>query len=136
MIRHAQIAFAAALFGLAAGCVTTSSIETGRAHPSLEIENGYVKIDGKTVKPMEVPEILEEHGISHDTVIHIRLNELDKLNEAQLFRGILANAGYRRTALVTKEHAEAWSRASREPAEPARQKPPARPRLRYRSATE
>lgn len=118
-----------ALAALACGCTTTSSVETGRAHPSLEIENGYVKLDGRVVKPFEVPEILEEHGIAHDTVIHIRLNELDRLREAQLFRAILANAGYRRTALVTKEHAEAWSK-SKETGAAAQPAQPQRPRLR------
>lgn len=115
------------------GCATSSSIETGMAHPSIEIAGKNVKIDGRLVSPWDVPGILEDHGVSHDTVIHIRVLELDHLREAQAFRILLAREGYSRTALVTKEHAEAWSKSSVNSLRPA-QRP--QPRIRYRSPDE
>ena len=141
------LAFAAA-FALVAGCTTTSALETGMAKPSIEISNGQVMIWGKVVSPRELPEILEEHQVSHDTVIHIRINELDHLREAQMVCSLLTVHGYRRAVLVTKEHAEAWSKSSARLAEehsasarqeyrpPARQVQERKPKVRYRSADE
>ena len=126
---------AAALALMTAGCRTTSSIETGMAHPSLEIVGSGVKFDGNYVSPWEVPDILERHGVKHDTVVHIRLHELDRLKEAQAFRHLLAQHGYRRTALVTKEHTEAWSRERQNADAPAASSQK-RPKIRYRSASE
>ncbi len=129
------LATAAALV-LAAGCSTTSVFETDKAHPSLEMDGKFVKCYGKVVSPYDVPDMLEDHGIDRKTVIHIRVNDLSHLREAQGFRILLARAGYSRTALVTKEHAEAWSRqsAGAAPQPPSRRQE--RPRVRYRSANE
>lgn len=119
---------------LFAGCATKSVFQTDKAHPSLEMDGKFVKYEGRVVSPYDVAGILEDHGVSHDTVIHIRVNQLDHLKEAQGFRILLARAGYSRTALVTKEHAEAWSKQSNDA--PAAQPRRARPRIRYRSADE
>lgn len=106
-MRNFQIALCAALLAVSfAGCRTRSTIETSLAHPSIEIYGSGVKFQGKYVMPQDVPDILERHGVSHDTTIHIRLETLDRLREAQAFRGLLAKHGYRRSALVTREHAE------------------------------
>lgn len=123
----------AAMLAALAGCVTAQSFETGREHPSLEIVGSGVKFQGEYVMPDEVPKLLEECGVPHDAVVHIRISqfdrlreaqafrgrdkarigrdaaEFDRLMEAQAFRGLLARAGYTRTALVTKEHGESWS---------------------------
>ena len=125
MTRLVQFALVLGVFAMAcAGCRTTSTIETGMAHPSLEIVGSSVRLGGKLVSPWDVPDILEQHGVSHDTVVHIRINELDRLNEAQAFRRLLAMRGYRRTALVTKEHAESMvGRYEPPPAVPHQQAP-------------
>ncbi len=108
MKKYAVIVAAAMLSALA-GCVTAQSFETGREHPSLEIVGSGVKFQGEYVMPDEVPKLLEECGVPHDAVVHIRISQFDRLREAQAFRGLLARAGYTRTALVTKEHGESWS---------------------------
>ena len=122
---------------LFAGCATESSVfQTDKAHPSLEMVGKQVKCNGEIVSPYDVPKILEEHGVSHDTRIHIRVNQvsLEDAQAAHLFRHVLAQAGYSRSSLVTKEHAEAWSKQTNSPAAPP--KTPAKPRIRYRSADE
>ena len=124
-----------ALAAAATGCVTAHTFETGRDNPSLEIVGGGVKYQGEYVMPQEVPELLEECGVAHDTVIHVRIHEFDRLKEAQLFRGMLARAGYTRVALVTKEHGESWSQTKARPDEP-RTGSPSRPRVRMRKAYE
>ena len=125
------------LAALCCGCSTTSVFETDKAHPSLEMDGNQVKCNGKVVSPYDVPKILEEHGISHDTRIHIRINrvELEHAQAAHLFRHILASAGYSKTSLVTKQHAEAWSQKAQEPPAPVNDAQ-AKPQIRYRSADE
>lgn len=120
---------------LLSGCSSPASvIQTDKSHPSLELDGNQVRCNGITVSPYDVPKILEEHGVRHDTLIHIRVNGQQYTREAHLFRHVLARGGYSRSALVTKEHAEAWTEASRNPASPVSSPP--RPRIRYRSANE
>ena len=135
-IRHSTFFILhSAFFILLAGCSTTSVFETDKAHPSLEMDGKYVKYEGNIVSPYEVPDILKQHGVSTKTIIHIRVNQLDHLREAQAFRHVLARAGYNRTALVTKEHAEAWSQQSTKSSSPSNPTK-SRPKIRYRSSTE
>ena len=125
------------LAALCCGCSTTSVFETDKAHPSLEMDGNQVKCNGEVVSPYDVPKILEKHGVSHDTRIHIRINqlELEHAQAAHLFRHILARAGYSKTSLVTKQHADAWSQKSIDSQSPVND-PQAKPRVRYRSANE
>ena len=133
-MRHCAMFAVLAAFCALCGCRTTSTIETGLAHPSLEIVGSGVKLHGRYVRPEDVPEILEEHGVKHDTVVHIRLYEFDRMHEAQAFRRLLAHHGYKRTALVTKEHAEAIVPGQQPPSPPPARDvaPPARLRKQVR----
>ncbi len=117
-----------------AGCSSPPVVfQADKSHPTLEMDGQYVMWNGERVSPYDVPEMLDEIGIDRKTTIHIRVIRLDA-NAAQAFRHVLARGGYSRTALVTKEHAEAWSKASRQP--DLQSNPPVRPRIRYRSADE
>lgn len=127
------LSLALLLFG---GCASETVFQTDKAHPSLELDGNRVLYEGEAVSPYDVAEILEDHGISHDTIIHIRVRQLDHLKEAQAFRHVLARAGYNRTALVTKEHAESWSRESSGGNGAHSANRPSRPPIRYRSADE
>lgn len=134
VILHA--AFCIVHSTLLSGCSSPSSvIQTDKSHPSLELDGNQVRCNGITVSPYDVPKILEEHGVKHDTLIHIRVKGRQYTREAHLFRHVLARGGYSRSTLVTKEHAEAWSQESNRAASPT-PKPQQKPRIRYRSAYE
>ena len=99
------------------------------------MDGRQVKCNGEIVSPYDVPKILEQHHISHDTRIYIRVNQIEYTQEAHIFRHVLARAGYSHTTLVTKEHAEAWSQQAKESPSPVGSSKP-KPRIRYRSANE
>ena len=127
------LSLALLLFG---GCASDSVFQTDKSHPSLELDGNRVLYEGEVVSPYDVAEILEDHGISHETIIHIRVRQLDHLKEAQAFRHVLARAGYNRTALVTKEHADSWSNETKGGSRSPSASRPSRPPLRYRGADE
>lgn len=138
-IRHSSFVILLSAFivlpsAFCTGCSSPSSVlQTDKSHPSLEIDGNQVRCNGVTVSPYDVPKILEEHGVSHNTLIHIRVKEQRYTREAHLFRHVLARGGYSHSTLVTKEHAEAWSQESNRAAARKLQQ---KPRIRYRSAYE
>lgn len=94
---------------LACGCTTTrQTIELDARHPSVRQTATGVYIGDVKVKPERVPGYLDDFDIPHDRTIHILLDEdVRDLRPARFLMACLARAGYTRSVLVTKRHAEA-----------------------------
>ena len=94
---------------LSCGCTTTrQTIELDAQHPSVRQTAAGVYIGDVKVKPERVPGYLDDFDIPHDRTIHILLAEdVRDLRPARFLMACLARAGYTRSVLVTKRHAEA-----------------------------
>ena len=111
-VRAAALSFLASVLALS-GCSTTDAtyINLDASHPSLEIDGSRVKFNGEYIDPYKVPKILEQFEVPKDRVINIRISKIEDFSgrDAMALKRLLAMHGYKRTALVTAEHAESWS---------------------------
>lgn len=124
---------------LTCGCVTDRTVSLDPAAPSLVVKVTGVFFDGAHVAPAEAADILDDAGVARDRTIPILLDEdVRDLREARQLMRTLAKAGYRRPVLVTRRHAEAANVDPKKRADAAarRPAPSARPRVRYKRATE
>jgi len=90
------------------GCTTTRTIELDARNPAIEIKTTGVYFEKELVEVQDVPDRLEDLGIPKDQTIHILVNTevLKDLSKARTLMGYLAKAGYSRSVLVTKRHAD------------------------------
>lgn len=96
------------------------------------------------IDPKDLPDILEDYEVPHDSVIHILVDEdaQHNLKPARVVMGMLAHQGYRRSVLVTKKRAESRVRTEEEIARerrdgqytPTRRRGPGK--IRYKGANE
>ena len=87
------------------GCASSRTLELDANHPAVSVTTAGVKFGDEPVKPEEVAEILEDHDVPHDRVIHILLDpNVKNLMPARTLMGLLSRAGYTRSVLVTAEH--------------------------------
>ncbi len=78
-------------------------------NPAVSVSMLGVKFGDRLVEPAEVPEILKDYGIPRNRVIHIQLDpSVRDLRQARFLMWCLAKAGYTRSVLVTKRHAESF----------------------------
>ena len=122
------------------GCATSrTSIELDAQHPAVRMTTTGIRFGDTSVLPQEVPEILEDFDVPHDRTIHILLEEgvLD-LRPARLLMACLAKAGYSRSVLVTKRHAESVNLGRRKAPAPAAApaSAPGPRKIRYKKANE
>ena len=107
------IAAAALLAAAACGCATSKMkyLNLDASNPSIEIAHQGIKLNGEYIDPFEIPKILERFEIPKKRVINIRVSDPMQFDgrTAMSLKKLLARHGYSRTALVTKESAEAWS---------------------------
>ena len=128
--RNAAGVFAAlaGLVILAGGCVSTRQIDVSRAHTEIRIVDAKdVYIGDERVDPSEVPQMLEDCGIPHDTVIYFKADDalrrewddfhrmqggractsrnggeaFKDLRSIDVFRMLLLKAGYNKSVLVS-----------------------------------
>lgn len=120
------------------GCATSrTSIELDAKHPAVRMTAAGIRFGDMSVRPQEVPEILDDFDVPHDRTIHILLDEdVRDLRPARLLMACLAKAGYTRSVLVTKRHSESFNLGRRKPASPAAAPAPAPRRIRYKKANE
>lgn len=128
---------------LSCGCVTANTIELDAQNPAVRVTTTGTYFGGKRVEPMQVAEILEEHGIPHDRTIHILIDmEVAKdLSGARALMWLLARAGYTRPMLVTKRHADKFIKEDGDKGSGGSGASPARPVqgkrvIRYKKASE
>ena len=122
--------------GLCCGCATSrTSIELDARHPALRMTPSGVLFGGKSVRPQDVPGILGDYDVPCHRTIHILLDEdVRDLRPARFLMACLARAGYTRSVLVTKRHAESIVRDRRKAPPPAAA--PAPRRIRYKKSDE
>lgn len=167
--RNAAGVFAvlAGLVLLTGGCVSTRQIDVSRAHTEIRIVDAKdVYIGDERVDPAEVPQMLEDCGIPHDTVIYFKADdalrrEWDEFRQTQggkdcssenggaafqdlrnidVFRMLLLKAGYNKSVLVS-DRLTAAERVKSPPSGAGgsvRKKaaPASRPKVRYRRSRE
>lgn len=108
-----RAAFALLLAAVACGCATSKVkyLNLDAHNPSIEIAPQGIKLNGEYIDPYEIPKILERFEIPKKRVINIRISDPMQFDgrTAMSLKKLLAMHGYSRTALVTKENAEAWS---------------------------
>jgi len=96
---------------LTCGCTSQKTLELDAEHPAVRVSVQGVLFDGRHVQPTEVPEILEDYDIPHERVIHILLDpDVKELRQARFLMYCLSRAGYTRSVLVMKRHAESENR--------------------------
>ena len=121
------------------GCATRGAIELDADHPSVRMTTHGVMFGEESVLPQEVPEILSDYDVPNDRVIYILLeDDVKDLGPARTLMGYLGKAGYTRSVLVTKRHAESINVGKRKPTAAGAVVPKrtgAR-RIRYRKAGE
>jgi hypothetical protein len=115
------------------GCMHTSYVSDSK-HPEVEFsEDGGLLWRGRFIKLEELPEFLEDSGVSRKSQIDIRVSErMRSLRAPRRLLFILRRAGYTRGVLVTKK--KAYSHSSMPPPNRPRQvKPqPQRKNIRYK----
>ena len=107
---HKTAAFCAiaGVMAFAPGCMTRRTVQLDAQNPAVRVSVNGVLFGNTFVKPQEVPEILDDHGVPRSRVIHILLDgDVRNLGEARFLIGCLGKAGYTRPVLVTRRHAEA-----------------------------
>ena len=135
--RYDHLAAACALLcalALSGGCMTRRTVQLDAQNPAVRISLNGVLFGDTFVKPQEVAEILDDHGVPRSRVIHILLDgDVVNLAEARFLMACLARAGYTRPVLVTRRHAESVNlgRRKRTGASSAPEKP-----IRYKRGNE
>lgn len=133
----------AALLGVCTlgGCASTKVIGLDAAHPSIRASSNGFLIGNRFVVPQEIIDTLEDYEVPKDRVIHILIDEdmESNLKPVRAFMGMLAKAGYRRSVLVTKKHAESEVVTEAEQRERTVRRStstPSRKKIRYKGANE
>lgn len=126
--------FLLAAFILLSGCTHTTYVSDSK-HPEVEFtEDGGLLWRGKFIELHELPELLEDSGVSRKSQIDIRVSErMRSLKAPRALLFILRRAGYTRGVLVTKK--KAYSEASAQTQTPPRQhqaQPQQRRKIRYK----
>ncbi len=126
--------FLLAAFILLSGCTHTIYVSDSK-HPEVEFtEDGGLLWRGKFIELHELPELLEDSGVSRKSQIDIRVSErMRSLKAPRALLFILRRAGYTRGVLVTKK--KAYSEASAQTQTPPRQQqaqPQQRRKIRYK----
>ena len=115
------------------GCTHTAYVSDSK-HPEVEFsEDGGLLWRGRFVDLEELPELLEESGVSRKSQIDIRVpDRMRSLKAPRRLLFILRRAGYTRGVLVTKK--KAYSHSSMPPPKPEQQASPQtqRRKIRYK----
>lgn len=115
------------------GCTHTAYVSDSK-HPEVEFsEDGGLLWRGRYIALEELPELLEDSGVSRKSQIDIRVSErMRSLKAPRRLLFILRRAGYTRGVLVTKK--KAYSHSSTPPPKPPLQVLPQsqRRRIRYK----
>ena len=129
-MRILQIAFTLALV-LSCGCTHTSYVSDSK-HPEVEFsEDGGLMWRGRFIELHELPELLEDSGVSKKSQIDIRVSErMRSLKAPRMLLFILRKAGYTRGVLVTKK--KAYSQASAPVPKPVQRQPQPSRKIRYK----
>ena len=130
MVRMLSLAVFAAL----AGCSHTAYVASSK-NPEVEFtENGELTWRGRFIELNELPEILEDTGVSKKSQIDIRVSErMRSLKAPRALLFILRRAGYTRGVLVTKKQARSSSSAPiPQLSEPLPQSHPQHGKIRYK----
>ena len=130
LVRMLSMAALAAV----AGCSHTSYVASSK-NPEVEFtEDGGLTWRGRFIELDELPEILEDAGVSRKSQIDIRVSErMHSLKAPRALLFILRKAGYTRGVLVTKKQARSSSSAP-PPKSPAKipENRPQRGKIRYK----
>jgi hypothetical protein len=122
---------------LTGGCVSRRTVVLDAKNPAVRVSMNGVLFGDTFVKPQEVPEILDDHGVPRDRVIHILLDsEVRDLREARFLMACLGRGGYTRPVLVTKRHAESINRGKRKNVQKSEAGPHSGRKIRYRRGNE
>ena len=114
--------------------MTRRTVRLDAQNPAVRVSVNGVLFGDTFVKPQEVPEILDDHGVPRSRVIHILLDsDVRNLGEARFLIGSLGRAGYTRPVLVTKRHAESVNLGKRKKTETPKMNSG---RVRYKRAAE
>ncbi|MBO5941636.1 MAG: hypothetical protein J6R18_10625 [Kiritimatiellae bacterium] len=114
------------------GCTHTTYVADSK-HPEVEFsEDGGLKWRGKFIELEELPELLEDAGVSKKSQIDIRVSErMRSLKAPRVLLFILRRAGYTRGVLVTEKRAYSEV-ANPPPAAPQRHIQPQKGKIRYK----
>jgi hypothetical protein len=122
-----------AMLVLHLGCTHTTYVSDSK-HPEVEFtEDGGLLWRGKFIELHELPELLEDSGVSKKSQIDIRVSErMRSLKAPRVLLFILRRAGYTRGVLVTKK--KAYSEGSASPSKPLQQQAQPQPvrKIRYK----
>ena len=100
----------------AGGCASRKVVQLDSKNPAVRCSMSGIYFGDERVEVGDVPDILESYDISHDRVIHIRLDHgVSDLREARMLMVNLARRGYTRPVLVTERHAESLKTGKRKP---------------------
>jgi hypothetical protein len=129
-IRISHIAFVAA-FIFSCGCTHTTYVSDSK-HPEVEFaEDGGLMWRGRFIELHELPELLEDSGVSKKSQIDIRVSErMRSLKAPRMLLFILRKAGYTRGVLVTKK--KAYSESSAAAPKPVRGQTQPLKKIRYK----
>jgi hypothetical protein len=125
-------AVSGAMLVLHLGCTHTTYVSDSK-HPEVEFtEDGRLLWRGKFIELHELPELLEDSGVSKKSQIDIRVSErMRSFKAPRMLLFILRRAGYTRGVLVTKK--KAYSEASAPaPGPRGRQVQPSAGKIRYK----
>ena len=130
-VLHIALTMAFVVFS---GCTHTTYVADAK-HPEVEFaEDGGLMWRGRFIELHELPELLEDSGVSRKSQIDIRVSErMRSLKAPRALLFILRRAGYTRGVLVTKK--KAYSEASAQTQTPPRQQqaqPQQRRKIRYK----
>ena len=119
-------------FCIISGCTHTTYVADAK-HPEVEFsEDGGLKWRGRFIELEELPELLEDAGVSRKSQIDIRVSErMRSLKAPRVLLFILRKAGYTRGVLVTEKRA--YSEVANPPP-PVTRKPtaPQKKKIRYK----
>jgi hypothetical protein len=125
--------FVVLVFSLVVGCTHTTYVADSK-NPEVEfVEDGGLLWRGRFIELDELPELLEDAGVSKKTQIDIRVSErMRSLRAPRVLLFILRRAGYTRGVLVTKKRA--YSSSTTPPPKPSVQQtsPKSGKKIRYK----
>lgn len=119
---------------VSSGCTHTTYVSDSR-HPEVEFsEDGGLLWRGRFVDIGELPELLEDSGVSRKSQIDIRVSEqMRSLRAPRRLLFVLRRAGYTRGVLVTKKKAYSHSSMPPPKTQPRQVRPqPQRGKIRYK----
>ena len=116
---------------LAAGCAHERFV-TDAKHPEIAVsEFGTITYRGRIVEAEDLPDLLEDSGLTHQDTIHIHIpSGMTDYRIPYHVMGQLVRRGYRRPVLVEDRKATSIVKPKAPP--PVRAGPPARRQIRYK----